>query len=82
MLKSTGTYPSLTVDTTAKRVVSHAGAMLLAATAGRVGPGISSTSMARYQDVTDPIRRQVAGQIGGLLWTGEGTGEGTSSGAN
>ena len=32
MRKSTGSYPSLTVDTTAKRVVSHAGAMLLAAT--------------------------------------------------
>lgn len=32
-----GSYPSLTVDTTAKRVVSHAGAVLLAATAGRVG---------------------------------------------
>ena len=37
MRKSTGSYPSLTVDTTARRVVSHAGAMLLAATAGRVG---------------------------------------------
>ena len=37
MQKSTGSYPSLTVDTTAKRVVSHAGAMLLAATASRVG---------------------------------------------
>ena len=31
--------------------------------------GWSSTAMAaRYQHVTDPIRRQVAGQIGGLLW--------------
>ena len=37
MRKSTGTYPSLKVDTTAKRVVSHAGAVLLTATAGRVG---------------------------------------------
>jgi Transposase DDE domain group 1 len=37
MRKSTGSYPSLTVDTTAKRVVSHAGAMLLAATARKVG---------------------------------------------
>jgi len=37
MRKSTGSYPSLTVDTTAKRVVSHAGAMLLAATARNVG---------------------------------------------
>src|SRR5664279_1806387 len=37
MRKSTGSYPSLTVDTTAKRVVAHAGAVLLAATAGRVG---------------------------------------------
>lgn len=34
MRKSTGSYPSLTVDTTGKRVVSRAGAMLLAATAG------------------------------------------------
>jgi hypothetical protein len=42
MRKSTGSYPSLTVDTTAKRVVAHAGAALLAATTareGRVGPG-------------------------------------------
>ena len=31
--------------------------------------GWSSTVMAaRYQHVTDPIRRQVADQIGGLLW--------------
>ena len=37
MLKSTGTYPSLIVDTTAQRAVSHAGAVLLAATATRVG---------------------------------------------
>ena len=37
--------------------------------------GWSSTSMAaRYQHVTDPIRRQVAGQIGGLLWTDKPTG--------
>ena len=41
MRKSTGSYPSLIVDTTAKRVVSHAGAVLLAATAepDRSGPG-------------------------------------------
>jgi hypothetical protein len=37
MSKSTGSYPSLIVDTTAQRAVSHAGAVLLAATAGRVG---------------------------------------------
>jgi len=37
MRKSTGSYPSLTVDTTARRVVSHAGAVLLAAAAGKVG---------------------------------------------
>ena len=37
MRKSTGNYPSLTVDTTAKRVVSHAGAVLLAATIRKIG---------------------------------------------
>ena len=37
MRKSTGSYPSLTVDTTAKRVVSHAGAVLLAATVRKIG---------------------------------------------
>ncbi len=37
MSKPTGLYPSLTVDTTAKRVVSQAGAVLLVATAGKVG---------------------------------------------
>ena len=37
MLKSTGSYPSLIVDTTAQRAVSHAGAVLLAATASRIG---------------------------------------------
>ena len=37
MRKSTGSYPSLTVDTTAKRVVAHAGAVLLAATARKIG---------------------------------------------
>ena len=37
MRKFTGSYPSLIVDTTAKRVVSHAGAVLLAGTAGKVG---------------------------------------------
>ncbi|HEY5881023.1 MAG TPA: site-specific integrase, partial [Nakamurella sp.] len=37
--------------------------------------GWSSTAMAaRYQHVTDPIRRQVADQIGGLLWAGDRTG--------
>jgi len=37
MRKSTGSYPSPIVDATAKQVVSHAGAVLLAATAGKVG---------------------------------------------
>ncbi len=37
MSKRTGFYPPLTVDTTAKRVVSHAGAVLLVATAGKIG---------------------------------------------
>ncbi|QNK81564.1 IS1380 family transposase [Nakamurella sp. PAMC28650] len=37
MSKRTGFYPPLTVDTTAKRVVSHAGAVLLVTTAGKVG---------------------------------------------
>ena len=37
MRQSTGSYPSLTVDTTAKRVVTHAGAVLLAATANTIG---------------------------------------------
>ncbi len=37
MSKLTGLYPSLTVDTTAKRVVSQAGAVLLVATAGKIG---------------------------------------------
>jgi Transposase DDE domain group 1 len=37
MSKSTGSYPSLIVDTTAQRAVSHAGAVLLAATATRLG---------------------------------------------
>jgi hypothetical protein len=37
MSESTGSYPSLIVDTTARRAVSHAGAVLLAATAGRIG---------------------------------------------
>lgn len=37
--------------------------------------GWSSTAMAaRYQHVTDPIRRQVADQIGSLLWTDEKAG--------
>jgi integrase len=34
--------------------------------------GWSSTTMAaRYQHVTDPIRRTVAAQVGGLLWAAE-----------
>ena len=37
MPNPTGLYPQLTVDTTAKRVVSQAGAVLLVATAGKVG---------------------------------------------
>ena len=37
MSKRTGSYPPSTVDTTAKRIVSHAGAVLLVATAGKVG---------------------------------------------
>src|ERR1700712_4576970 len=35
--KRTGSYPPLTVDTTATRVVSQAGAVLLSATAGKIG---------------------------------------------
>jgi integrase len=45
--------------------------------------GWSTTSMAaRYQHVTDPIRRHVASQVGGLLWasqTGNETGTETRS---
>ena len=37
MLKPTGSYPSLTVDTAATRVVSQAGAVLLVATASKIG---------------------------------------------
>ncbi|WP_354531093.1 IS1380 family transposase [Nakamurella sp. UYEF19] len=37
MSNPTGLYPRLTVDTTAKRVVSQAGAVLLVAAAGKVG---------------------------------------------
>jgi integrase len=34
--------------------------------------GWSSTAMAaRYQHVTDPIRRIVADQVGGLLWAAQ-----------
>jgi len=34
--------------------------------------GWSSTSMAaRYQHVTDPIRRDVADRVGGLLWSAQ-----------
>jgi hypothetical protein len=39
MRKSTGLYPSLRVDATGKRVVSHGGSVLLALTADRVGLG-------------------------------------------
>jgi hypothetical protein len=35
--------------------------------------GWSTTAMAaRYQHVTDPIRREVAGRVGGLLWASDG----------
>lgn len=34
----------------------------------RVGPGSSTAMAARYQHVTDPIRRDVARRVGGLLW--------------
>ena len=37
MSRPTGSFPPLTVDTNAKRVVAHAGAVLLVATAGKVG---------------------------------------------
>ena len=37
MRQPTGSYPRLTVDATAKRVVSQAGGVLLVATAGKVG---------------------------------------------
>jgi hypothetical protein len=39
MQKSTGLYPSLRVDATGKRVVSHGGSVLLALTADKVGLG-------------------------------------------
>ena len=39
MRKSTGLYPMLRVDATGKRVMSHAGAVVLAATADKVGLG-------------------------------------------
>lgn len=39
MRKSTGLYPSLRVDATGKRVVSHGGSVLLALAADRVGLG-------------------------------------------
>ena len=59
MRKSTGSYPSMTVDTTAKRVVAHAGAVLLAATAGkvgldRVGPGTVHGAAAVAAPVGNP----------------------------
>jgi integrase len=38
--------------------------------------GWSSTAMAaRYQHVTDPIRRDVARRVGGLLWSQPEPGE-------
>ena len=38
--------------------------------------GWSSTSMAaRYQHVTDPIRREVAARVGGRLWSSAGGNE-------
>jgi hypothetical protein len=53
-------------------------ALLVTAGRGRMPPvdrrwirimGWSSTAMAaRYQHVTDPIRRDVADRLGGLLW--------------
>ncbi|ACV78455.1 IS1380 family transposase [Nakamurella multipartita] len=39
MRKCTGLYPSLRVDATGKRVVSHAGSVLLAVTADKIGIG-------------------------------------------
>ena len=39
MLKSTGLYPLLRVDATGKRVVSHAGSVVLAMTADKAGLG-------------------------------------------
>jgi integrase len=39
--------------------------------------GWSSTAMAaRYQHVTDPIRREVAGRVGRLLWNSQEKGAG------
>ena len=41
--------------------------------------GWSTTAMAaRYQHVTDPIRRDVARRVGGLLWSDSGSDEGAS----
>ena len=39
MRKSTGLYPTLRVDATGKRVVSHGGSVVLAMTADKVGLG-------------------------------------------
>lgn len=39
MRKSTGLYPPVRVDATGKRVVSHAGSVVLALTADKVGLG-------------------------------------------
>lgn len=39
--------------------------------------GWSSTAMAaRYQHVTNPIRRQAADQVDGALWSGKRAGQG------
>jgi hypothetical protein len=61
MSKPTGLYPLLTVDTTAKRVVSQAGAVLLVATAGKVGLDRAlSAALAPWRKrwaVLDPGRR-------------------------
>ena len=54
MRKSSGSYPSLTVDTTAKRVVSHAGAMLLAATARKIGLDRELSTVLRPVALHDP----------------------------
>src|SRR5450631_2748946 len=54
MRKSTGSYPSLTVDTTAKRVVAHAGAVLLVATAGKVRLDRELSAALRPLAIHDP----------------------------
>lgn len=50
MAKATGFYPPLTVDSTAQRVVSHAGGVLLAAAVGQTGLGRAlSAGLARWR---------------------------------